>query len=144
MQPKLLKTQFGEFELAAWSGKNDSGMRPISDRVLVLPDQASEKTSGGIFLDEDTIEKMSMASETGVLVELGSEAFLWNSDRRRRWEGDRPHPGQRVCFERYSGSFHRGRDGKSYRLMDDTCIGAIEDDRDVAAQAAVEGSAEAA
>lgn len=127
MQPKLLRvrTPLGEFDAHVWDGVNASGYRPMGDRVLVLPDQASEQTSGGIFLDESTRERVTAASETGVMVAMGDEAFLWNADRRRRWEGEKPKPGDRVYYERYAGTIVHGDDGLIYRVMDDKAIAAI-------------------
>ena len=125
MQPKLLKTELGEFSTAIFTGKNESGYDPMGDRVLVLPDQGSEKTSGGTFLDQETLERITAAAETGILVACGDEAFVWNSDRRRKWEGRKPEIGQRVYFERYAGALIRGDDGKTYRCMDDKAVACI-------------------
>ena len=125
MQPKLVMTPLGQYEPAKWDGKNKSGIRPIGDRVLVLPDAAAEHTSGNVFITEEMQERMSIAAETGILVEMGDEAFKWNSDRSRRFEGAKPEVGQRVYFEKYAGSTHHGRDGKRYRLIDDKCVGGL-------------------
>lgn len=138
MQPKMtklpkIKTDLGEFDVEPWKGVNESGFLPEGDRVLVLPDQASEQTMGGIYLDEQTRERITAASETGVVVACGPEAFVWNSDRQRRRESEGPKPGSRVFFERYTGGILHGKDGRIYRVMDDKSIGAIEN---VAAAAA--------
>lgn len=123
MQPKLLKTPHGEFDPVIWNGTNESGIEPINDRVVVMPDQAAGQSSGGVFLPDDLKERMDMASETGVIVAIGSEAFLFTASGRR-WEGEKPQIGWRVWYERYAGSFHRGVDGRHYRIMDDRCVGA--------------------
>lgn len=124
MQPKLLKTDHAEYVEGKFSGKNESGFVPIGDRVLVMPDAAAQKTSGGIDLPDSVIEKQAFASQTGVVVEMGEGAFKWNADRARVFEGKKPEVGSRVFFDRYAGGdIHRGRDGKMYRIMDDKCIG---------------------
>lgn len=122
MQAKVL-TPVGEFDAAVWQGRNTSGIQPFGDRVLVLPDQATTQTMGGLFIPPETIERIAEAAETGVLVAIGEGAWAWNGDRTRRYEGVKPAPGQRVYFERYAGGKFHGRDGLVYRLMDDKCIG---------------------
>jgi chaperonin GroES len=124
MQPKLIQTRVAQYAPADYRGKNESGYHPIGDRVLVLTDQCADKTSGGIYIDPVAAERMTMAAETGTIVELGGTAFTWTADRTRRWEGDRPKPGDRVYIERYSGQVALGRDGQLYRILDDRCIGA--------------------
>jgi co-chaperonin GroES (HSP10) len=127
MQPrglakKLVVTPLGEYAPAEWGGENSSGIQPIGDRVLILPDGAAEKT---LVFTEETKERMAMAAETGVLVAVGESAWAWNSDRTRPFTGTKPVEGQRVWFERYAGSVQHGEDGRLYRLLDDKCVGAI-------------------
>lgn len=128
MEPKLVKTRLAEYVPAEFSGKNESGIHPVGDRVLVLPDQASKTSSGLIHFTDEQISRNAEAAETGVIVEVGQEAFIWNSDRTRKWESkDKPKVGTRVAFDRYAGGFYHGKDGQMYRLMDDKCIGATAD-----------------
>jgi len=127
MKARLLKSsQQHEFVPAEWTGSNESGYQPLGDMVLIAPDSAAEKTSGGVLLTADTTDKMTMAAESGVVIALGSDAFLWNADRTRKWEGLKPSPGDRIYMQRYSGQLVLGRDGKIYRLCEQNCIGAIE------------------
>lgn len=131
MQPKMtserrIHTDLGSFDVETWGGVNLSGFVPEGDRVLILPDQASEQTMGGITLPEETRERITAASETGILVAIGPEAFVWNSSRSRRRETPPPAAGVRVFFERYAGYILHGHDGLIYRVMDDNAIGAIE------------------
>lgn len=125
MRPKVIKTDQGEFEVLPWSGFNSSGYEPEGDRVLVLPDQCSAQTSGGIVLPEEIVERIGAAAVTGVLVASGVDAFVWSSDRSRRRESRPPAPGDRVYFEKYSGGILNGDDGKIYRVIDDKAIGAV-------------------
>ena len=125
MKPKLVMTPLAPYQHAKFSGKNESGIIPIGDRVLILPDDAADKTAGGIMFDDTLKERNSLAAETGVLVAVGNGAWFWNSDRTRKFEGVRPEVGQRVWFERYAGSVQHGNDGRLYRLMDDKCIGGL-------------------
>lgn len=125
MQPKLIRMQHGEYVVTEWGGANESGIAPHGDRVLVLPDLFADMTSGGVFITEEQREKMNAASQTGVLVAAGDDAWTWNSDRSRRYDGKKPEVGQRVIFEQYAGTSLWGADGKRYRLMDDKCIGGL-------------------
>jgi len=125
VKDRLLRTSVGTYKAAEWSGENTSGCWPIGDSVLVLPDEAATKI-GGIHLADDSVEKMTMAAESGVIVALGDGAFEWTADRMRRWSGYRPQVGDRVRIERYAGGLQVGNDGRTYRLMTDKCIGAIE------------------
>lgn len=126
MQPKLLKnSQLGEFVQAEYTGKNESGFEPVCDRVLVLPDTAAAKSSGGVALPADMVDRHTMAAETGVIVAVGPEAFKWTSDKARPWDGYKPIAGDRVYIQRYSGQLMLGEDGKMYRLMEGSCVGAV-------------------
>ena len=127
MQPKLLMTPLGEYQPAKWNGKNTAGVRPFGDRVLILPDGAAEQTSGNVYIPEEMQERMAMAAETGILVAMGDDAWLWNSDRTRKLEGEKPKVGDRVGFERYAGSIRHGKDGRLYRVMDDKCVSDLVD-----------------
>ena len=133
MQPRLtslprpkINTELGEFDVEEWNGVNESGYEAENDRVMVLPDQASSRTAGGIELTEETVEKIGAAAVTGVIVAVGPDAFVWNGDRARRRESPPPPIGTRVLFARYSGELLHGVDRKIYRVMDDKCIGAVE------------------
>jgi chaperonin GroES len=66
-----------------------------------------------------------MASETGVIVELGAAAFQFNDDGNRTWATTRPVPGDRVVVERYAGRVVQGQDKVEYRLVSQRAIGAM-------------------
>lgn len=117
MKPRLLKTTVAQYTPAEYHGRNQSGWGPIGDKVLVLTDQAADKTSGGIFIDPVSADRATMAAETGILVAVGQDAFHGYAIK--------PKPGDRVYVERYSGQVMLGDDVQLYRLMDDVCIGAV-------------------
>ncbi len=123
MEPRLIKGLHAEYVPAKWSGKDESGVRVVGKTVLVLMDECAPQTTGGIDLTPDTIERMSMASESGVLVSVSPGAFLLNEDMTP-WIGEKPKPGDRVYIEKYAGKQVKGRDGKTYRIMDYSSIGA--------------------
>lgn len=123
MSPKLIKTPLGYFAAIEWNGKNESGIMPFGDRILVFPDQAAATSPGGIAIPDDLRARLTQASETGILMAMGDDAWLWNGDRSRKFEGRKPQIGERIIFERYAGSFHEAEDGRCYRIMDDKCMG---------------------
>lgn len=125
MKPKLFKTSIAEFEHAKWTGKDTSGLHPLGDKVLVLPDKSAERTSGGVELPVDIVARHTLAAEAGIVVAIGDGAFKWNTDKCTPFEGRKPVPGDRVAIERYSGQLFHGVDGEVYRLMEGHCIGAI-------------------
>jgi len=112
---------------AKWVGANDSGIYPIGDKVLLLPDFIARKTAKGIELTDDRADREDQAITTGVLVAVGEGAFAWNADRVTPFVGRKPQPGDRVTFEKFTGQVQRGKDGIFYRLLDDRSVGAIVD-----------------
>jgi len=125
MQPKILSIKKAEYLPALYHGKNESGCTPLGDRVLVMPDRAAS-TVGGLHIPDDIRDRAQLSGSTGVIVELGDDAFKWNFDRSRPWEGYRPQAGDRIYFDRYAGKEILGDDGMTYRLMDDKCIGGVQ------------------
>lgn len=127
MQPKLIQTEQAKYTPGVWFKKNTSGYAPLGDMVLILTDQVTEQTQGGIKLPEDIIERLNLAAETGILVQAGEGAFTWSHDRRRPFVGRKPVPGDRVYIERYAGQLVTGDDGQKYRLLCDKQVGAIKE-----------------
>ena len=146
LEPRIIKGLQADYVRASWSGKNDSGLRPIGTSVLVLMDQCSTTSSGeagAAILEEagieaenkgglvgippEIIEKMNHASESGIVVAVGSAAFRYYDDGSA-WTDYKPKPGDHVFTERYAGREIRGADGKTYRMMTYTNIGGLHDD----------------
>lgn len=129
MKPNVVTVEERQYKAGAWVGRNESGRIPIGDSVVILPDEASNKIGklGLIEAPEQMVERHSLGSETGIIVAVGEGAFEWNSDRTRPFKGRKPTPGDRVHFARYSGRVLVGKDGKSYRIMSDNCVAAIEE-----------------
>lgn len=124
---RVLRTELAQYDTSEWDGINRSGITPISDKLLVRTDKASEKVGkqGVIYAPEKLTDSASMASETGIIIAMGDDAFMWNSDRSRPFSGHKPKVGDHIVFERYAGRQQRGFDGETYRLMSDTCVGAV-------------------
>jgi hypothetical protein len=130
---KLVQGLQSEYVPAKWDGKDTSGVRVVGKTVLVLMDEVAEVRDSGIELVADYRERMNAKCESGVLVKVSPGAFLLNEDMTP-WSGDKPVPGERVHIQKYAGTLIKStRDGKTYRLMDYGCIGAIYEPEEKAA-----------
>lgn len=120
MTPRLLKGTQADYTPAPdFPGRNPSGLVPLGPNVLVRIDTCSQATAGGVLLNDDFIDRMDMASESGVIYAVGATAWKGYGD------DEKPHVGDRVYFQRYSGLTGPGRDGGKYRIMDDSCIACL-------------------
>ena len=71
-------------------------LKPLDDRVVVKPQEAEEKTAGGIVLPETAKEKPLM----GKVVAIGSGKLLDNGSRSKM----SVKKGDLVLFGKYGGS----------------------------------------
>jgi co-chaperonin GroES (HSP10) len=128
MRPKILSTDVADYERAEWSGKNESGMLPFGDAVMILPDKSAETAGkmGLIHITEDQKDRMTLATESGVIIATGEDAFQRSPSTGRAYTGRVPRAGDRVLFARYSGRAFKGQDGVRYIIMTDSCVGGIE------------------
>lgn len=110
---KRFKTQIGEFLQAGWTGTNESGWEPIGNKVIVYPDQAAEKTAGNVHIPHDIASRQTLSAVGGIVVSKGPDCTT------------KVEPGDRVFTEKFAGELVPGHDGKIYRIMDETSIGAV-------------------
>jgi co-chaperonin GroES (HSP10) len=95
---------------------NVSGIHPVGGRILILPMEVEEKTQGGIIISHGQMkDREDMANTTGVVVELGENAYC---DYNKPW----CKVGDRVIFAKYSGLLYLGKDDKKYRVINDTDV----------------------
>lgn len=104
--------------------KNQSGIKPVGPRILLLPDQIEERSQGGIIKFTGT-EKLreELAQTEGTVVDIGDSAF-----REPPFDADSSDwcaVGDRVIFAKYAGLISEGLDGKKYRIVHDRDIVAI-------------------
>jgi chaperonin GroES len=89
--------------------KNESGLHPLNDCVLVQVIVADRKSRGGIIIPEPQADRHDAASNDAYLVEMGPAA--------KEFWGDQVKPGDVIIFAKHAGNIKKGRDGKTYRLM---------------------------
>lgn len=113
--------------------QNKSGIHPCGDRVLIKPDEIEEKTEGGIIIPNTVSELHAMAQSIGTFVAAGPDAYTDSVVRdrqgqvieRRGFSQSFAKPGDRVAFAKYGGLQVTGKDGQTYRLMNDVDITAV-------------------
>ena len=103
--------------------KNASGINPLEYKVLVRPVEVDQKTRGGIILPDETKERDQHAAMEGEVIAISPLAFKYEEN------APRPSTGSTVIFARYSGINVTGKDGVSYRLMNDKDVVAVREAR---------------
>ncbi len=118
--------------------KNDSGIKPKGDRVLVLPDPIEETSEGGIVvITESQMKLHENAQAVGTFIAAGPDAWIdiveikerymdgsWKKVERTTKGSSEPYalPGERVAFASYAGRKVFGADGTEYRILNDRDI----------------------
>jgi len=98
--------------------QNTSGILPVEDKVLLLPDQVQEK-SGALYKPEVALQQEQMAQVRALLVAVGGNAF-------EDWDPPVPRVGDRVMVCKYAGILDiPGADDNRYQLCTDRDITAI-------------------
>lgn len=89
---------------------NPAGITPRGNKLLVRPEELPEKTSFGLIIPEEALDRQQMAHMYGTVVEIGP--WCWK---------DEPEPrcsvGDRIIFAKYAGELFTGNDGITYRIM---------------------------
>jgi chaperonin GroES len=102
--------------------KNSSGIQPVGHRVLLKPDQIETKTASGIIVTTAAQEaREALAQSYGTVIAMGNTCYA-----------DQPKPwckiGNRVAFAKYSGTISEGKDGVTYRTVNDLDIVSVVDE----------------
>lgn len=97
---------------------NNSGIEPAGHRILVLPLEAEKVSSGGIVLPDAKVEKDALAVCEGTVISLGPCAY---QDQKEPWCA----PGDKVVFKKFEGFVRPGKDGLSYRVIEDLHVWAV-------------------
>ena len=102
--------------------QNKSGINPLDQRVLVMPDKVEQRTAGGIIIPESALEQKEHAQVKATLVAVGVNAW---AEAKVSPAFTAPVPGDRVMIAKYGGVLVKGSDGEDYRVMNDEDITAL-------------------
>ena len=102
--------------------------QPTDWRILVLPFKMGEKTKGGIFMGQDTLEKQQVASQCGNVLAMGPDCYR---DKDRYTQGPWCKVGDWVMFARYAGSRIKIEGGEVRLLNDDEILATIKNPEDI-------------
>ena len=101
--------------------------KPTGWRLLVLPFKMPEKTKGGLYLGQDTLERQQVASTCGLVLEMGPHCY----DKEKFPEGPWCKKGNWVVFARYAGSRIQIDGGEVRLLNDDEVLATIDNPEDI-------------
>jgi len=102
--------------------------KPTGWRMLVLPFKMPEKSKGGLYLGQDTLERQQVASTCGLILETGPDVY---NDKEKFPEGPWCKKGDWVIFARYAGSRIQ-IDGGEVRLLNaDEVLHTIDNPEDI-------------
>ena len=101
--------------------------KPTGWRMIVLPFKMPEKTKGGLYLGQDTLERQQVASTCGLVLAQGPHCY----DKEKFPEGPWCKKGDWVVFARYAGSRIQIDGGEVRILNDDEVLATIANPEDI-------------
>lgn len=93
---------------------NESGIRPVEDRVLVKLPSAEEKTKGGIIIPQKTADREKKGGMEAEVIEIGP--LVWEEYDKLE-DAHEFEVGDIIVMPRYSGTFFDGINGSDYRII---------------------------
>ncbi len=110
------------------TNEKDKLPQPTGWRILVLPFKMNEKTKGGVFMNESTLERQQVASQCGNVLAMGPDCY---GDKERFSQGPWCKVGDWVVFARYAGSRIEIEGGEVRLLNDDEVLATVQDPTDI-------------
>ena len=101
---------------------------PSGWRILVLPFTPKEKTSGGLIIAQESLDRLRIATNCGYVLKIGPLAYF---DKEKYPTGPWCKKGDWVIFARYAGSRLPIEGGEVRILNDDEILGTIPDPESV-------------
>ena len=102
--------------------------KPSGWRRLVLPFTPKDKTSGGIIISQESLDRLRIATNCGYVLKIGPLAYY---DKEKYPTGPWCKKGDWVIFARYAGSRLPIEGGEVRILNDDEVLGTIPDPESV-------------
>ena len=106
----------------------DSLPTPSGWRLLVLPFTPKEKTSGGLIIAQESLDRLRIATNCGYVLKIGPLAYF---DKEKYPTGPWCKEKDWVIFARYAGSRLPIEGGEVRILNDDEVLGTIPDPESV-------------
>ena len=100
---------------------------PSGWRILVLPFTPKEKTSGGIIISQESLDKARIATNCGYVLKIGPLAYL---DKEKYPTGPWCKEKDFVVFGKYAGSRIKIEDGEVRLMNDDEILAVVNDPED--------------
>ena len=101
---------------------------PTGWRMLILPFKMKEKTKGGVYLGQDTLERQQVGSTCGLILAMGPDCY---GDKEKFPEGPWCKKGDWIIFARYAGSRIQIDGGEVRLLNDDEVLATIDNPEDI-------------
>ena len=108
--------------------ETDKLPKPTGWRIIVLPFRMDEKTKGGIFMGQDTLDKQQVASQCGNVLAMGPQCY---KDKERYPDGPWCKKGDWVIFARYAGSRIQIEGGEIRLLNEDEILATVKNPEDI-------------
>jgi co-chaperonin GroES (HSP10) len=102
--------------------------KPTGWRILILPYKGSGKTKGGVLMADETIERNTLATVVGYVLDVGPLSY---EDKEKFPKGPWCKKGDWVMIGRYAGTRFRIEGGEVRIINDDEVIATILDPADV-------------
>jgi chaperonin GroES len=107
--------------------EQDKLPKPTGWRMIVLPFKMPEKSKGGLYFGQETLEKQQVASTCGLVLAQGPYCY----DKEKFPEGPWCKVGDWVVFARYAGSRIQIDGGEVRILNDDEVLATISNPEDI-------------
>ena len=108
--------------------ESDKLPKPTGWRMLVLPFKMPEKTKGGLYFGQETLERQQVGSTCGLVLAQGPDCY---KDKERYPDGPWCKKGDWVIFARYAGSRIQIDGGEVRLLNDDEVLATIDNPEDI-------------
>ena len=102
--------------------------KPTGWRMLILPFKMPEKTKGGLYFGQETLERQQVGSTCGLVLAQGPDCY---KDKERYPDGPWCKKGDWVIFARYAGSRIQIDGGEVRLLNDDEVLATIDNPEDI-------------
>jgi co-chaperonin GroES (HSP10) len=102
--------------------------QPTGWRILILPYKGRAKTKGDVYLPDEYVERMSLATVVGYVLAVGGDCY---ADKNKFANGPWCKKGDWVIIGRYAGARFRIEGGEVRIINDDEVIATIANPDDI-------------